>query len=520
MPKLRMLPHDGINRRLPEHKMVSDKKQFVKELYNLLSLDERIYKVPGARRFDSTAKSGACTWAKRIYYKDGEDSVRHQFAIINRLMFKGNEQNGTLNQVKIDDSLEVQIEDYATPIDATLKLNATSITYLVDGRYFYKFDGNGAGAWDRLPIKVDVDGNNIEPTYIAEYLDRMFILVKNRNVLIFTKNRNPENTSDSTDAGIIELPPGNGGYPTALVVLRGFLFVIHQDYIVPVSGSSASTFGVKPGDVIRGYGSNAPRSVINIKDYFGFLNTRDNEYYLSGGTQSSTQQSPLSYELNLSELMNPYKSQLTTCHFDSKDNLIRIAYVPTGQARLNFEEIYSLNEKKWCGQTRDRYISCYSQWDGEADNGELLTGRSDTGLLMVNDVAQLNFDSTAIRFRLVSGAYMADEEEDVIFDDMFLDAKPHGDYSIPINYYLDSRLTTFGNTYFKMQGEFTSLGQIVIADQNIFEERGLFLIDKNRGRMIRIEIDIQDLNREFEMYGIYINYHKAENKFSRFIAGR
>ena len=522
MPTLEVVPVDGINRRYPQHKLTGKSgktpKQYCQQLWNLINLAGKFTKVPGASRYDATAKSGTTSWAKRIYYEDSGNRKHFLFTVIGTSIYKGDDSTGTLNRMTISNNYNFALEPNFYPISAAFKTAGTVATYMVDGKYFYKFNGNAAGDWERLPIKTDIDGNTIEPIYVCEYLDRLWVLCKNRNVLIGSANLNPELLNDATDSILIELPPGTGGFPSGLAVHpNGYLYVIHEDYFVPLSGSSASTFGIRPGDIVKGYGTNAPRSIVVFNDSIGFLNARNLEYYKMNDLQT-----PLSYEINLATLINPVKSNITVCHLDTTLNCLRIAYYPTGGTTLGDEEIYSLDEQKWCGQTRGRNISCYAQWNGDGDDGRLTTGRSDTGLIMVND-ATFNFDSQPIRIWFISASYVAkDEITEVQFNEFYIDARPDGNYVLPVRYYLDARLTYRGEANPSMQGELYNDGvfQIQIAEQTIFVNRELFYIDYSKGRMIRFEIDWADPDRSLEFYGLYCTYETQEHKLNKFIGGR
>lgn len=468
---------------------------------------------------DDVIPQGDVKWLKRIYYKDGSSDKRYQFAVINRKIYRVDEGETYFEQMKISDSLDTQLEDFY-PIDATIKVGEIVTTYLVDGKYFYKFSPNDAGQWERLPIKTDIDGNTIEPTFIYEYLDRLWVLTKNKNIVLFSKNLEPENFSDSTDAGFIDVSTGIGGYPQALALHRGFLYLFHESYFAPINGSSVSTFGIPPGNYIHGFGTRAPRSVISLRTQLGFLNSYDNEYYLTGGTLDSTLQSPLSEPIVFSQLMNPFKTDLTVAYHDVVENTIRISYVHTGEASLNAEEIYSLDEKKWCGQTRGRHISCYSQWIGAGDSKEMTTGRSDLGVVMIESNNDRTFDNAGIAFVLWTGSYLLSEDEDVQFEDFYLDVKASGNYTVPIDYYLDSRTSTYGDENINLQGELVGVFAIQVADQSVMLNRGIFDIDKSKGRMIRFQINFGRLDGEFELYGIYVNYNAGSKYYSKYLSGR
>lgn len=518
---LEITPFSGINRRFPEHRIASQKKdgkQYLLELRNMLSLDGRFTIVSGASKYNSSVVPGNCTWLKRIYYQDSGDDFRFSFAIIGNKMYKGDDSTGTLSQVPISTSLDTQFQSNFYPIDATLKVAQQICTFIVDGKYFYKFVPNAAGSWEILPVLQDIDGNDIEPIFNAEWLDRQWVLVKGKNLLLGSANLNPESFDDANDSILLELPPGNGGYPRALIKYRGTLYVFHDDYFVPVTGSTPSTFGVRPGDVVEGIGSSAPRSVILTNNRIAFLNSRDNEVYTTAGTFDSTDEVPLSYPIKLGELMHPINCVDTVFLHDSDLNALRIAYYPSGGTALGDEEIYSFNEKKWCGQTRERYISCYSQWDGLNDDGRLTTGRSDTGCFMVNDET-INFDGSAIHFKWVTGSYAPKEPWDVQFEEMFLDGRPQGNTTLNIAYRVDTRSAYYGNENVNQQGAIINLGLIEIADQTIFLNRFEPFIDRSKGRMISFSIEGQQLNTLLEFYGLFVYYTKQDEKFSKYISG-
>lgn len=518
---LEITPFAGINTRFPEHKITSQKKdgkQYLLQLQNMFSLDGRFTLAPGATKYNSATFPGMCTWLKRIYYQDSGNDFRFSFAVIGNKIYKGDDSTGTLNQVSINGNYILSLETDFYPIDTTLKGSGQIYNYLVDGKYFYKFIPNAGGNWERLAVLQDIDGNDIEPIFNAEWLDRQWVLVKGRNVLLGSANLQPELFDDANDSILLELPPGKGGFPRGLIKYRGTLYVWHDDYFVPVSGSSASTFGIRPGDVAEGFGSSAPRSIILVGNQIGFLNSKDNEYYLTSGTFDSTDNVPLSYPIQLGQLMHPTNSVDTVCTYDTDLNCLRISYYASGGTALGDEEIYSLAEKKWCGQTRGRNISCYSQWHGLNDDGRMTTGRSDSGCFMVNDES-INFDGTAIHYKWVTGSYAPENPFDVQFEEMFLDAMPQSNTNVNIAYYIDTRSAYYGNENVNQQGAIINLGLIEIADQQIFLNRFQPFVDRSKGRMIKFQIEGQSLNTLLEFYGLYAFYTKQDKKFSKYISG-
>lgn len=519
MSTLTIAPHSGLNRRFPQHRLTEKKTQKVSSLVNFLSLDGNITKVRGSERYDSTSRGTKTAWLKRIYYEESGDRRKHLFSVIDGKMYRGTDHNQLLNQVKVNDSFDPMIDPNVYPLGCSIKVADTISNFIVDGKHFFKFNGNDGGEWAMLTDKEDIDGNTIEPVDMVEYLDRAWVLVKNRNVVLVSQNLNPEVYDDADDSVLIECPTGNGGFPQKLIVHRGFIYVVHEDYIAPISGSSPLTFGIRPGDVINGFGTRAPRSVLSLKTEFGFLNSYDNEYYLTGGTLDSTNKTPLSYEINLNELINPIKAQDTVAHLDTLINAIRISYVASGDSRLDEEVIYSLSEEKWCGQTRGFGISCYAQWDGRLDEHELTTGRSDSGLVMFMNRGQ-NIDGSAMFVDFVSADYLDDGISELQFEEFWLDGLPTGQFGIPFFYYLDARLTTNGQQDLEMTGEQINVGLISIAEQTLLVNKVRPLIDKSKGRMIRFQITGNMSDRDLEFNTIYAVYNKQNIKFSKYIVGR
>lgn len=520
MPKLVINPHSGLMKRLPQHRVVGDKKQYMLQALNYIDIDGRLRTMAGNERFNTTAVNGTPTWAKRIYYRIGDDQYRHQFAIIGQKMYKAFDIGAReFFQVPISQSLDIQIEPGFYQMDSSIEVSGNVTTYVVDGKYFYKFIPNIAGEWERLPIKLDVDGNEIEPIDICQYQDRMFVLVKNKNVILFSKNLDPENYSDSTDAGLIQLPAANGGYPQKLIVHRGFLHVVHEDYFSPVSGSSALTYGVQPGDIVYGYGTRAPLSVVNIQHKFVFQNSQDYEIYETAGTLDSTSHQPLSYNIELGKLINPHKAYLTAAALDPALDCLRISYVPTGEVVPNKEAIYSMNEQKWAGETYGKKISRYCLWDGRGDENEFLTLRSDIGCLMFEGRGQ-NIDGGPQRYWFITGDYADNYYNDQQFTEFFIDAHTFGTLvKLPLNYYLDARITERGQDYATLQGETFNLGLITISDQTIMLDRILPLINQTKGRMIRFESDVTALNTEFEIYSLMAAYNKQNTRITKYTVG-
>jgi len=519
MPKLVLAPYAGIMKRLPANKVVGDKKQYLLEAINYITTNGRIKTMLGNERYDSTPKGGTCQWSKRIYFQVGSDAYRRQFAVIGGAMYMGNDNGQTLNQVNINGSMDLRTEQNVFLSDATIEVSGNVLTFVVDGKYFYKFVPNTNGYWEQLPIKLDIDGGTIEPIDICVYQDRLWVLVKNRNVILFSKNLNPENFDDSTDAGLIQLPAGNGGFPQKMIVHNGFLNIIHEDYFTPVSGSSAATYGVKPGDIVYGYGTRAPRSVVTLKQYFGFLNSEDNEYYLTAGTLGSTSETPLSYDIQLGSLINPNKIGLVSAVHDPNIDCLRISYVRTGEYLPNAEVLYSLNEQKWAGETQGKNISGYCLWNGSGDDNELLTMRGDIGCLMFEGRTN-NIDGAGQYYSLVTGDYADNYWNDCQFLEFFVDAKPFGTNSLfPLAYYLDGRNTTYGQDNVQLQGEVINLGLIEISAQDIMLQRVLPLIDRSKGRMIQFISRTTLTNTSWEIYSFMVNYNKQNTRTSKYTVG-
>ena len=512
-------PYAGIMKRLPAHKVAGQKKQYLIQAMNYISTDAKIKTMPGNDRYNTTQVGGPISWAKRIYYRIGTDLFRSQFATAGGFMYKGEDSLKVFNQVKINNGNDPLIASNTMPQDTAIEVSGNTVTYLVDGTNFFKFVPNLAGEWEKLGTLVDVDGNDIEPIDVIAYQDRLFILVKNRNVILFSKNGEVENFSNSTDAGLIQIPSGNGGYPQRLIIYNGYPYVIHEDYFAPVTGSSAATYAVRPGDIVYGYGTRAPESVTEVRDFFGFLNSEDNEYYLSGGTQSTTSKIPLSYDIQLSKLINPVKASLTAAIHDPNTGCLRISYPPTGEPLNNAEALYSLDEEKWAGETYGRKIARYCLWNGAGDSNQLLTTRTDIGCLMYEGVLT-TIDGAAIHYRLVTGDYADDYIHDVQFTEFYIDAKPFGTYTkMPLAYYMDGRNSTYAQADVTLQGEVINLGLIEIGAQDMMLERIMPILNRSKGRMIQFISDETVSNTSREIYSITCVFNVQNRRKTKWTTG-
>lgn len=519
MPKLQIAPHSGLMKRLPEHKIVGEKKQYMLEAINYIDLDGRLRTMLGNTRYNSTEVSGIPQWGKRFYYLIGTDLFRNTFAVIGGVLYKGDDSSSQFNRVAINNAFDIQLDTTSIPMDAAIEISGNIVRYLVDGTYFYKFVPNLAGEWERLNPLVDVDGITIEPIDIVAYQDRLFILVKNRNVILFSKNLAPENFSDSTDAGLIQLPAGNGGYPQKLIVFNGFLNVMHEDYFAPVTGSSAATYAVRPGDIVYGFGTRAPLSVTEATDYWCFLNSEDNELYFTAGTIGSTSKIAISHPVNLGALINPVKAHLTACIHDPNLDCIRVSYVQQADSVPNSEIIYSLNEEKWAGETYGKNIGRYFIWDGRGDSNQLMTLRNDIGLFMFEGVGN-NIDSGPQHYRFVTGDYADNYINDCQFTEFFVDALPTGSANnMPLSYLLDARITNGATEQVTLQGEVVTLGMISLGEQNVMFERIMPLINNSKGRMIRFLVDETVSDTYREIYSFVASYNKQNTRVTKWTVG-
>lgn len=514
MPVLSISPHGGLNKRFPINRLANNKTQKVRELKNLISLDGVIKKFPGAERYDASELMDPIRWGKRIYYKISGDDRRSMFISSGRKMYRGNITDKKIEQVTINNSLQTLMKagDYLST--TTMKVAGVITTFLADGKDLYKFTPNETGNWEKLATIQDIDGNNIEFEDIIEYQDRLWAIPKGKNVILHSKNLNPENFSDANDSGLLELPPGNGGFPRKFFKLRGFLFVMHEDYFTPVSGSSAATYGVPPGNVIEGFGTRARASVVNMENSVAFLNSEDNQIYITGGTLDSTK--IWSYEIDFKNLVNVNMADKTVGIFH--DDLLRFSYVPSGEEKLNAEIIYSFNEEKWCGESLDRHVNWYIPWTGKGDKGELLFGRSDIGVVMKEGVG-LNYDSAPISYRLVTASYELDSVRDCRVEYFWIEADPGGAYTVPFRYLMDAQITTNGVEQINMQGETISLGLITIKDQEIFINRAIPKWNRSKGRLIQFICEEEVLDRLFELQSIYVKFNKQNPKVTKRIVG-
>ena len=456
--------------------------------------EKRNRKVPGANRFSDTDTGD--------YYISG---IRYYSGANLRKTFAFN--NGVIYQVD-DNGVESAVPDLvfgltAVPVWEIMKVSSNNVLFVSEGinTGMYSYDGNiGNNFVKETPVTLNLVG-------MLSHLDRMFGFEEDSEDLVFSKNLEPTNFTDSTDAGVITIGAKRGSKIQAIALLYGTLFIFKQDSIWALIGRSPSEFEVK--EVTPRLGTSARRSVVNTDNGIIFLGS-DFEFYFFSGTVGSLQM--LSYKMavggdltkNLIPIINRDKADQAVAVFHNK--VYRCSVVENGETMNNLEYCFStINETDWL--TRGFNISCYIPWDRTPDKLELLFGRRDIGLLMLANQG-LNVDNGAtsptMAFKLQTKFISSGEPRNIRFKRAFFtfgvldSAEP-----LRVYYYLDCRTTRSdaGDDEWAIRGEF-KVGIGNMSSQRAITSRVNLDYGKSRGQNISFMIDESKPNIDLELAGI------------------
>lgn len=495
-------PTEGLNRVFPPHLIRPGQ---VSDSLNLVPMFGRIKKVGGTTRYNTeSANSSPTTWVHRYYSRRADGSeTKKVFSYAGDSIYVGNDVAGTLT------SVESGFNTGTFPSSEVMQVSGNSILFFFNEGLDvpYTYDGNDGNVWNKSSITQKfVDG--------VSHLDRLWAFTKSSSTLYFSKTLFPENFDDSTDAGIITIGEEKSEIIEGLIVYGEFLYIFKTKSIWRLQGSTPSTFEVKK--VHPFLGLKARRSLINVQSALMFLGN-DDELYSFNGTQPGTKN--VTVDLDFSVMMNRNKSDKVCGVFH--DNMARFSYERAEQGpNYNDDEIIfnslEANDQglpKW-GQTRGSRISCYSVWNDQGDDNELVTGRSDEGIIMYHNRTK-NYDDTAMLIRMKTRDIMFAPNRNALIEEYHLIAEPKGNYSVDFKTYLNGRIGTNSNDPFNLKGETVGLGFISISNQVRMNERIVPDVNYRRGNSVAVQIQDDTLNQDFELYSITIGVRSRERIISQ-----
>lgn len=495
--QLLTIPDDGLNTVDPSHR-IADGQCSV--LQNLIPSLGKIYKFPGTQRYTPTPLINPITWAERYYGIKADGSfVKKTFCFSNGIIYAVDDVTGALTSVQEGFNTNVR------PESVVIQVAENSLMFFFTGEDVpYYYDGNGANQWYKSSITYKFQQG-------VCWLDRLWAFEKNASTLYYSKTLFPENLTDTTDAGSIIIGNDKDSFSRRIVLLGDTLFIFKNNGIYYIEGRTPSTFAARL--VTDKYGLAAKRGITKVLSALAFVNEFDKEVYSFGGTETSIKL--LSREVEFSKLADHTKIE-NICCVEHK-NLFRLSYQPSYAASDSLynsdeicyptQEINSRKQPKWC-ISHGANIGCYSVWDRQGDKNELVTGRSDTGLLMYHYRGH-NWDNTAMEIRIRTKDKVYFEGRNCRFNYFIIDGSPQQDKTITLRWYLNSRLygyTKVGSNTTLLDGEEQTIAAMNFTTQARFNKRIVPSIVYAKSNSLSLEVEDSTLNADFELYSIIVDY--------------
>jgi len=472
--------------------------------------NKTLKKVPGSNRLTDGDITGKYTWAGRYY--DGQTAKT----------FAYNQTLGKMYHIAPSGAETVVLPSLTTlayPAAETMKVGSYNKMYVAVGASgMFSHDGNNGHTMEaESDVTLDFVG-------MVSHLDRMWGFEEDSEDLYFSKNLTPTNFTDTDDAGTITIGAKRGAKIMQIALLNEVLYIFKEDSIWVLQERTPNTFRVR--EVHPNLGVAARRSVQNVESGIIFLGS-DYEFYFFGGTLASTQL--LSYNVvmggdytkDLEPIINKNTARIEQVCSAFHDHTYRCSFVESGQNDNDLEYVYNtVNQTEWF--TRGNKVSCYVVYDKIPDKQELVTGRSDAGLLMLQHEG-LNYDNGAtspvMSVRLKTAAIGKNIRNKRFFkvwgDFQVLGAEP-----LKLFYKVDTRLSDADRVTEEMaiQGETKSpITAIKISNQFSITSRAILKMGSSRGQSISFEIDDRSKDLDFSFSRIWVEVVVRDKKRSKHV---
>ena len=468
--------------------------------------NKRNRKHPGATRFTDNDTGNSYTSGQAYY----TGSARKIIAF---------NSNGKLYFIGEDGSETVDVPIFigsSRPCWATFRVTSNDTLFFCagDNSGLYYYSGQVANNFQLQ------SGFSLNPVDMVPHLDRMFYVEEDSEVSTFSKNLDPTNVTDSSDAGEITVEAAGGAKIMKQVVFREQMFYLKSNIIARLDGRTPATFEIH--HVIDWLGCAARGSVQVTPIGIIFLGS-DYEFYLFDGVNVKM----LSYGAaiggdktkNLTGLINRNKTaNIVSTYYD---NIYRCSFTEAGRTTNNLEWCYNLtNETDF--MTRGFNISSYIAMDRQPDDPMLLCGRTDLGRLM-RMYSGLNWDdgdsSPQMSCKLVTRAIGAGEPYNARFKRIFMTTEVLGAEKMPVYYAMDcrTRVSDWGSDQLIIKGEQASVGSFNMLIQSSITSRMNLKYGKSKGQNITLIIDrnARDIDfgfSKFELEAIVKRTRKLSEK--------
>lgn len=384
----------------------------------------------------------------------------------------------------------------AYPVFVEAQVSSNRILYFMEGvnTGMYSYDGNLSNTFQK-EVAVTLD-----PVDAVMWLDRMWVFEEDSESLYFSKNLEPTNFTDSTDAGVIIIGAKRGSKLQKVIVGNDDnLYIFKTDSTWVIQGRTPSEFVVR--EINPTMGLAARRSLQKVNNgMIGLMS--DYEVYSFDGQNFKllTYNVSLSgdFTSNLQAIINrDSMDQVNSCYHNFT---YRMSFVESGAVVNDMEYCFNtINETEFF--TRGAKIASYLVYDRIPDKRELVTGRSDEGRLM-HMYRGSNWDNqaTGATMRILTKTkYMGlGQARNFRVRKMWLNSGVRTARTIPIRTYIDGR-----NLYNEgISDDMATFGEanaiLGMSSQDSVTSRQIPRHNNAKCQNIALEIDYQLSNLNFE----------------------
>ena len=459
-------------------------------------------KMPGSDRLTDGDISNVYTWIARYY----SGSTAKSFAFNDGSLYH-------ISPAGAETAKITGLSKTAYPVSEITKFSGNNVMFFADGfNGMYSHDGNADNSWKKESVVT------LNFVGMVSHLDRMFGFEEDSENLYVSSNLDPTDYTDADDTAVITIGAKRGAKIQGIALLFETLFIFKEDSIWVLEGRSIQTFTVR--EVHTSLGVAARRSIAKTNVIL-FLGS-DYQFYSFGGSLAST--SRLSHQMAINGDMTKdvipiiNKNRMAqVCAIFHRD-LYRCSFVETGQVLAKLEYIFNTTNQT-DSLTRGNNVSAYMVQDKTPDKDELITGRSDAGLLMLQ-YQGLNWDndgSGTMPVKLET-AFVGKNIRNKRFLRVWGDFQVLGAKDLLLGYQLDTRHAGSDRKTEEMDtsGEYKSLTSFVrINSQTAITSRGILKRASAKGQSIGFSVDENESDRDISFSKITMELIVKEKKRSK-----
>jgi len=453
--------------------------------------DRFIKKHSGSDRYNATSVGSYPAVSPFRYY--GSGNIRKNFFFSGGKVYFIDEHGNTSEVLTF-------FNVNAYPVFVEAQVSSNRIVYFSEGvnTGMYSHDGNISNTWQK---ETAVQLNLVDAVM---FLDRLVGFEEDSEDLYLSKNLEPTNFTDSTDAVVITVGAKRGSkLQKVMVGDDDNLYIFKTDSTWVLEGKTPAEFRIR--EINPSLGLAARRSL--RKGATGMVGLMsDYEVYSFDGQNFKL----LTYNVALSG--DHTKDLLPIINRDRMDQVAacyhnftyRMSFVEEGQTVNNMEYCFdSISETEYF--TRGNKVASYLVYDRIPDKNELKTGRSDGGRMM-HQFRGRNFDNqetnATMSIRLKTKFNGLGQARNFRVRKVWLNCGVLGARPINVRTYVDARnaLSDASSSSMETFGEYKSpISAIKIASQDAITSRNIPLHNKSKGQSVAFEINDQIPDLDFQM---------------------